>query len=423
MKASPVIVAIMVLGGCVPATGKLADSADTATIPSVRWLEHALDPGPDRVAFPGQPVHLQLSTGEPFDRVTWAVRRAPGASAWGLRGLRSPHARSVTFVPDEAGQYTIAVTACASSAWCVDDTVQVYVITDDEDWGHLPVADAGLQGLARSGVPIVLDSSRSGTPVGDPVRALWTIRSAPAGSVVTSANIDDPRAATTRFSADVEGTYIASVVVRSGPWWARDEVELHVGPDDPEPVSVELDAAPGTVSTGQAVLVTADVEEEGSLSYALTRAPAGSALLTDAPQAISLTTASMVLDEDGGYIVRGFLQGPNRINEDRDWSDPEGISPNQTAPLVSILAFPISRLGLPVTLHGDANDPEGDPIKPYWTLVRTPPGSQLTQASLSGTRTLDVLLTPDVPGAYVLKLSCWDGGRIGTATRTVTVVP
>jgi chitinase len=60
----------------------------------------------------------------------------------------------------------------------------------------------------------------------------------------------------------------------------------------------------------------------------------------------------------------------------------------------------------PFTLVNASSDPDGDPMTYGWTLLSAPPGSA---AALSSTTAATPSFTPDVPGAYVVRLVVTDG--------------
>jgi Raf kinase inhibitor-like YbhB/YbcL family protein len=76
-----------------------------------------------------------------------------------------------------------------------------------------PWADAGSAQSAVVGVPTALDGSASFGPIGHSLTYTWTLASKPAGS---SAKLSSLSSANPTITTDVEGTYVASLVVNDG---------------------------------------------------------------------------------------------------------------------------------------------------------------------------------------------------------------
>jgi alpha-tubulin suppressor-like RCC1 family protein len=76
-----------------------------------------------------------------------------------------------------------------------------------------PVADAGPDQKVSTGAVVTLDGSGSSDADGDPLTYSWSLASAPGGS---AAALSDPTAASPTFIADLEGTYVVSLVVNDG---------------------------------------------------------------------------------------------------------------------------------------------------------------------------------------------------------------
>ena len=76
-----------------------------------------------------------------------------------------------------------------------------------------PVAHAGPSQSVAAGTVVTLDGSASADADGDSLTYAWTLTSRPAGS---SASLSSPGAVRAAFTADVEGTYVATLVVSDG---------------------------------------------------------------------------------------------------------------------------------------------------------------------------------------------------------------
>ena len=87
------------------------------------------------------------------------------------------------------------------------------------------------------------------------------------------------------------------------------------------------------------------------------------------------------------------------------------------APVVDAGADQSVTVGAQSTVTATATDPDGDPLTYAWTVESRPEGST---AALSATDTPSVSLTPDIAGAYVLRVTVSDG-RGGEDSDEVTI--
>lgn len=94
-----------------------------------------------------------------------------------------------------------------------------------------PIAHAGFDQTTALGGTVVLDGSRSSDVDSDPLTYDWTLRSIPDGS---TAVLSDPTLVAPQFVADLEGVYVAELVVNDG--------ELSSPPDT---VTIPVNPLPG----------------------------------------------------------------------------------------------------------------------------------------------------------------------------------
>ena len=120
------------------------------------------------------------------------------------------------------------------------------------------------------------------------------------------------------------------------------------------------------------------------------------------------TLASISVEvQPNGYKVRGST---------RHFSPFQVAVPNRQ-PTVSAGADQEVTVGETVELEGQGSDPDGDPLTFAWELVSAPEGST---AALQGAGTAEPTLVPDVPGAYIVRLTV-DDGKGGTADDEVEI--
>jgi len=94
-----------------------------------------------------------------------------------------------------------------------------------------------------------------------------------------------------------------------------------------------------------------------------------------------------------------------------------------TAPIANAGPDQIGYAGQPVTLDGTgSSDPESDPITYHWAFVSVPPGSGVTNGSLTGADTATPAFTPDINGSYLLALVVNDGQLDSQADQVAVYV-
>jgi hypothetical protein len=277
-----------------------------------------------------------------------------------------------------------------------------------------PAASAGANQRVMTGAIITLDGSASSDANSDPLTYAWTLTSKPAGSAATLALATSAKPT---FTADVAGTYVATLIVNDG--------KINSTAATVTVTAAIVNAAPvANAGAAQSVVAGSVVTLDGSassdansdpLTYAwtLTSKPAGSTA------ALSLATSAkptFTADVAGTYVAS------LTVNDGKVGST--AVTVSITAAVVN--AAPVANAGVAqnvvagalVTLNGRASsDANSDPLTYAWTLTSTPSGSA---AALTGTTSAMPTFTADVAGTYVASLIVNDGKVNSTAT-TVTV--
>ncbi|MGK5057913.1 PKD domain-containing protein [Janthinobacterium sp. LB2P49] len=165
-----------------------------------------------------------------------------------------------------------------------------------------PVAQAGPAQSVVTGTVITLDGSASSADAGRTLSYAWTLQSKPAGSM---ASLSSPTSARPTFTADVAGTYVASVIVNDGKL-SSNAAAVSIT------ASVANAAPVANAGYAQNVLSGSVVELDGSASsdangdvltfaWKLTEKPANStATLSSASSARTTFTA----DATGLYVAK-----------------------------------------------------------------------------------------------------------------------
>jgi len=168
------------------------------------------NPGVTQSVVTGTTVTLDASTSSAAVgkslTYAWTLFSKPAGSS---ATLVAPTTAKPTFVADMAGSYVVSVVVndgtTASSAAAITITASVA--------NAAPVANAGVAQNVIEGSVVSLDGSASSDENSDLLTYAWTITSKPSGS---SAFLVSEVSVKPTFTADLAGTYIASLVVNDG---------------------------------------------------------------------------------------------------------------------------------------------------------------------------------------------------------------
>lgn len=217
----------------------------------------------------------------------WSLLSQPSGANAGLK-TQGPRA---TLTPDVPGLYELSVTAAAGKAEGTD-TVRLTVLPNSR-----PVADAGPDRLVSVGEHVELDGRGSHDPDPQELAFLWSIVSAPAGSLATPS---PPTSRTPGFIADVPGSYTLELAVHDGGYTVTDRVTV---------VTNRAPLADAGFDQGAQVGQTVTLDGSGSMdpdddpltfAWALASTPLGS---TAALVAATSAEAHFIPDLPGTYLV------------------------------------------------------------------------------------------------------------------------
>lgn len=342
----------------------------------------------------------------------WALVAAPVGSTATLTDATSA---KPTFTADVSGTYVASLQVNDGKL----DSSLVTVAVAAAVLNVAPVADAGLYQSVLTGTVVSLDGSSSSDANRDYLTYKWTLLVKPPGSQAVLSSSTDVKP---KFTADVVGTYAATLVVNDG--------RLNSSMDPPATVSViasGVNAPPvGNAGANQNVVVGTITTLDGSASsdanldtltykWSLVAKPASSVSVLATPTAARTTFNA----DAAGVYVASLTVNDGKV---------DSVVTTVTVTATSTNAVPVANAGpnqnvvvsTLVTLNGAASsDANFDPLTYKWALVSKPANSVavLTPATLaSATPTF----TADLAGLYVATLIVNDG-KVDSTPSAVTV--
>lgn len=278
-----------------------------------------------------------------------------------------------------------------------------------------PVANAGASQNVVTGTIVTIDGSTSLDANSDPLSYVWTLTTKPAGS---SATLSAATSAKPTFTADVAGTYVASLVVNDGKVNSTNAATVTVTAAVANVAPVAHAGTAQNVTTGTVVTIDGSGSSDANsdpLTYVwtLTTKPAGSSAI------LSTTTAAkpvFTADLPGVYAA-------SLVVNDGKVSSSNVATVTITAAVAN--AIPVANAGTAqkvapgttVTIDGSgSSDANGDALTYAWTLSK-PAGSSAVLSSQSASKPTFIA---DVVGTYVASLVVSDGTANSTA-KTVAV--
>ncbi|MCZ8529588.1 PKD domain-containing protein [Alteromonas sp. PRIM-21] len=278
-----------------------------------------------------------------------------------------------------------------------------------------PVANAGNDQDASTGTVVTLNGNASSDADGDTLSYTWSLTSLPSGS---NASLTSPTNVSPTFTADVDGTYVAQLIVNDGTVdSAADTVSIIAATTNSAPVANagnDQNASTGTVVTLNG---SASSDADGdtlSYNWSLTSLPSGSNASLTNPTNVSPT---FTVDVDGTYVVQ-LIVNDGTVDSAADTVSVIAATAN-SAPVANAGNDQNASTGTVVTLNGSASsDADGDTLSYTWSLTSFPSSSN---ASLTNPTNVSPTFTADVDGTYVAQLIVNDG-TVDSAADTVSVI-
>jgi hypothetical protein len=223
----------------------------------------------------------------------WTIASKPtGSNAT----LSNPSDSMPSFTADKVGDYLFSLTV-TDSLGASSLPVQVKISTTNSS----PIADAGPdQAVISLGTTIHLNGVQSYDPDGDTITYTWSLAQIPTGSAATLSNAS---AVAPTFTADVQGTYVATLVVRDTHGALSDADSVTVSFTNVKPVANDGGNQAGSV--GQSITLNGSRSLDANFDrltyrWAFVSKPSSSvAALTNPAGAVTQFTA----DRAGTYIV------------------------------------------------------------------------------------------------------------------------
>ena len=300
---------------------------------------------------------------------------------------------------------------CASLSGCGGGTATATATTN-----VAPTANPGASQNVLVGAVVSMDGSASKDPDGGTLTFKWTLIGKPVGSAATLTNSSYPNP---KFTADLAGNYVLSLVVNDGK---KDSVVASVSV-----TAATANAAPVANSgSNQNITIGSTVTLDGTASsdanndsltykWTLQSKPSNSSATLS-----SLTSAKPTFKADlAGTYVATLVVSDGKANSD--------------VAVVSVLAsvansLPVAKaganqnvvVGTSVTLDGTAStDANGDSLTYKWSLLYKPTGSLASLASASSSKPT---FTADAVGTFVVSLIVNDGQADSATVSSTTVI-
>ncbi len=348
------------------------------------------------------------STDANGDRLTYAwtlTSRPSGSSA----ALSSATAVKPSFTADVSGSYVASLVVNDGKV----NSNSISVTISAAMANVAPTASAGSNQNVVTGSSVTLDGSASTDANGDALTYAWTLN-APSGS---SATLSSATAVKPSFTADISGSYVATLTVNDGQVNSTAAtVTLTAAVLNVAPVAKA--GSPQNVVTGSAVILDGRDSSDAngdSLGYlwSLTSLPTGSSA---ALSSASTAKPTFTTDKDGTYVIQ-LIVSDGRLNSAPDTVTITAATAN-SMPVASAGNAQSVATGAAVALDGSASsDANGDTLSYAWTLISIPSSSN---ATLSGSTVQKPTFTADKDGAYVAQLIVNDG-KVNSAVATVVI--
>jgi len=308
---------------------------------------------------------------------------------------------------------TALVLAALTFAGCGDSK-------DDEDANGSPVADAGVNQEITSTSLVTLNGSGSYDPDGDPMNYHWALDTVPDGSALLESEaaflVNDERDAVTSFTADVEGTYVVSLIVSDafGASSEPDRMTVTVQSASRPLADAGVDQATdvGTLVTLDGSASSDSSDRDLTYAWSIAQAPAHSTITALA----SADTVAPTLTPDASGLYLIALVVNNGLEDSAADTVVVRVAATESDVPVAVAGDDISGEDCTdITLDGTASyDPNEQPLTYLWDLESRPADSSATVDTFADRRAALTSFYPDTIGDYVVSLAVHDGAGWST---------
>ncbi len=363
--------------------------------------------GPDQNVLSGTQVFLS-GTGSDDDgdllTFNWVFTSMPSGSG---ATLSDPDIANPSFTVDLDGVYVLTLTGNDGTATSAADSISV---TADSQ-NSVPTANAGPDQNIVLGS--LVSMSGNGTDAdGDLLTFTWSFSSKPAGSVAT---LTGATTATPNFTADLEGSYVLSLICNDGTVDSlADSITITAATLNSSPVAI---AGPDqNIETGSLLLLSGNgTDADGDLlsfSWTFASKPFGStAILSDS----SIANPTFTADLSGTYVLNMTVDD-GIVTSALDSITITASSIN-SVPTVNAGVDLNVKTGDLVTLNGSWFDADSDTLTFTWVFTSMPSGST---ASLSDSSIATPTFTVDQEGIYILSFTGNDG-TVSSSADLITI--
>ena len=337
----------------------------------------------------------------------WTLLGKPTGSTATLTNPTYPNPK---FTADLPGNYIVSLVVNDGKV----DSAQAAMTITASATNAAPVANAGVNQNVVLGTTVTLDGTASTDANNDHLTYRWVLLSKPTGS---TAALSSATSAKTTLTADLAGSYVATLVVNDG------KVDSAI-----TTTAITASAANATpvanAGVNQNVLVSSVVSLDASASsdangdaltynWILISKPTNSTASLSSSTALKPTFSADLV----GTYVASLIVNDGKINSVVVATTITAAAPN-VAPVANAGASQTVVAGALVTLTAAAStDANGDSLSYKWTLTTKPTGSTATLSSSTG---VSPTLRVDVVGTYVASLIVNDG-KVDSAVATVPI--
>jgi len=322
---------------------------------------------------------------------------------------------SPTFTTDVDGSYVAQLLVNDGTESSVADTVTIVATTQNS----VPVAEAGTDQNVVTTTIVTLDASASSDSDGDTLSYSWSLTSLPENS---SALLSDSFSAVPTFTVDLDGSYVAQLIVNDGTEDSvADTIIIVAETANSAPVANAGNDQNQSIHNVNFSIITLDGSASSDADYdtltyawSLVAKPEGSyASLTDSTN----VTFDFMADLEGDYIFS------LTVNDGELTSEADNViisfSTYNSTPTVNPGSNQTQFDFTEVQLNGSGNDFDSDLLTYEWSFKSKPAGSVVY---LNDTTSLTPTFIPDVYGDYVLSLIANDGYEDSLAGSVVISV-